>query len=204
VTWHLGETPSQTVGPYFSMRLAEKGQNVLDTPAEGGERIVVTGQVFDGDGRPVEDALLEFWQANPVGRYHHFDDNWPDDNRPDHQGEPSFDSSFTGFARAMTDFESGVWRLETVKPGRLPDSEGALQAPHISVIVQARGTLNPVFTRIYLSDEEEANRDDPILRQAPRERRHTLIANFVKGSSPKLYEFDIKFQGEDETVFFDF
>lgn len=195
----LGQTPSQTVGPFFSMRLGGTGQNVIATPAEGGERIMVTGRVLDGARVPIEDALLEFWQANPVGRYHH-----PDDNRPDDKGEPSFDPSFTGFARAMTDFESGVWRLETVKPGRLPDSEGALQAPHISVIVQARGTLNPVFTRIYLSDEEEANRDDLILRQAPRERRHTLIANLVPGSSPKLYEFDIKFQGEDETVFFDF
>jgi protocatechuate 3,4-dioxygenase alpha subunit len=194
------------------MRLGGKGQNVI--AAEGGERITVTGRVLDGARLPIEDALLEFWQANPAGRYHHPDDTRPDDtrpddippddNRPDGNRKPAFDPSFTGFARAMTDFESGVWRLETVKPGRLPDSEGALQAPHISVIVQARGTLNPVFTRIYLSDDEEANRDDLILRQAPRERRHTLIANLVPGSSPKLYEFDIKFQGEDETVFFDF
>lgn len=198
----LGQTPSQTVGPFFSMRLGGTGQNVI--APKGGERIMVTGRVLDGARVPIEDALLEFWQANPAGRYHHFDDNWPDANRPDDKGEPSFDPSFTGFARAMTDFKSGVWRLETVKPGRLPDPEGALQAPHISVIVQARGTLNPVFTRIYLSDEEEANRDDLILRQTPRERRHTLIANLVPGSSPKLYEFDIKFQGEDETVFFDF
>jgi len=196
------------------MRLGGTGQNVIAAPAEGGERIMVTGRVLDGARVPVEDALLEFWQAHPIGRYHHPDDIRPDDIRPDDirpddirpddKGEPLFDPSFTGFARAMTDFESGVWRLETVKPGRLPDPEGALQAPHISVIVQARGTLNPVFTRIYLSDEEEANRDDLILRQAPRERRHTLIANLVPGSSPKLYEFDIKFQGEDETVFFDF
>ena len=188
----LGQTPSQTVGPYFSMRLGGQGQNVIAT--QGGERILVTGRVLDGAGLPIEDALLEFWQANTAGRYHH-----PDDNR-----ELELDPSFTGFARAMTDFESGVWRLETVKPGRVPDPEGALQAPHISVIVQARGTLNPVFTRIYLSDEAKANRDDLILRQVPRERRQTLIANLVPGSSPKLYEFDIRFQGGDETVFFDF
>ncbi|MEX0698482.1 MAG: protocatechuate 3,4-dioxygenase subunit alpha [Acidimicrobiia bacterium] len=198
----LGQTPSQTVGPFFSMRLGGKGQNVIATP--GGERITVTGRVLDGARLPIEDALLEFWQANPGGRYRHPDDNRPDDNRPDDNPEPAIAPSFTGFARAMTDFESGVWRLETVKPGRLPDSEGALQAPHVSVIVQARGTLNPVFTRIYLSDEDEANRDDLILRQAPRERSHTLIAKLIPGSTPKLYEFDIKFQGDDETVFFDF
>ena len=175
------------------MRLGGQGQNVIGSPDTGG-RITITGRVLDGDRVPIEDALLEFWQANPAGRYQH----------PDDHGDQTLDSAFTGFARAMTDFESGVWRLETVKPGRVADPEGALQAPHISVIVQARGTLNPVFTRMYLSDEEEANRDDLILRQAPRERRHTLIANLVPGSSPKLYEFDIKFQGEDETVFFDF
>ena len=181
------------------MRLGGEGQNVIATADGVGERIIVTGRVLDGDRVPIEDALLEFWQANPAGRYHH-----PDDRRPDDERRPEFDPDFTGFARAMTDFESGVWHLQTVKPGRVPDPEGALQAPHISVIVQARGTLNPVFTRIYLSDEEEANGDDLVLRQAPRDRRHTLIATLVPGSSPKRYEFDIKFQGEDETVFFDF
>jgi len=194
VTWHLGETPSQTVGPYFSMRLAEKGQNVLDTPAEGGERIVVTGQVFDGDGRPVEDALLEFWQANPAGRFNH-----PDDPR-----DLALDPRFSGFARAMTDFATGEYRLETVRPGPVPDLEGSYQAPHISVVVQGRGMLNPVFTRLYFSDEEEANQDDLILRHVPQGRRPTLIALLEPGTDPKVYRYDIRFQGEDETVFLAF
>lgn len=190
----LGQTPSQTVGPYFSMRLGGEGENVLATPAQGGERVVVTGKVFDGDGQPIEDALLEFWQANPLGRYHH----------PDDQRDLALDPAFTGFARAMTDFETGVYRLETVKPGRVPDLEGDFQAPHILVIVQARGMLNPVFTRLYFSDEATANDDDLVLRNVPRSRRHTLIAELVAGSDPKLYEFHVRFQGNNETVFFDF
>jgi protocatechuate 3,4-dioxygenase alpha subunit len=172
------------------MRLGGQGENVLVTT--GGEPIVVTGRVFDGDGRPIEDALLEFWQANPLGRYHH-----PDDRR-----DLALDPAFTGFARAMTDFATGVYRLETVKPGRVPDLEGDFQAPHISVIVQARGMLNPVFTRLYFSDE--VNEDDLVLRTVPRERRSTLIASLIPGSDPKVYEFDVRFQGENETVFFDF
>ncbi|HEX9761683.1 MAG TPA: protocatechuate 3,4-dioxygenase subunit alpha [Acidimicrobiia bacterium] len=190
----LGQTPSQTVGPYYSMRLGGEGQNIIPTPAEGGERVVVTGRVLDGDRRHIEDALIEFWQANPAGRYNH-----PDDPR-----DLTLDPSFTGFARAMSDFETGEYALETIKPGPVPDLEGSFQAPHISLIVQARGMLNPVFTRLYFSDEEEANQDDLILRRVPRERRNTLVADLVPSSDPNTYHFDIKFQGDDETVFFDF
>jgi protocatechuate 3,4-dioxygenase alpha subunit len=176
------------------MRLGGEGQNVITSPAEGGERIVITGKALDGDRNFVEDALFEFWQANPAGRYNH-----PDDTR-----ELALDPSFTGFARAMSDFRTGEYTVETVKPGRVPDVEGGLQSPHISMIVQARGMLNPVYTRVYFSDEEAANRDDLVLRSVPRERRDTLIADLVPGSNPIAYRFDIKFQGEDETVFFDF
>jgi protocatechuate 3,4-dioxygenase alpha subunit len=189
-----GETPSQTVGPYFSMRLAGPGQNILGSPDGPGERIVVTGKVLDGDRNHIEDALLEIWQANPSGRYRH-----PDDTR-----DLDLDEGFTGFGRAISDFHSGEYIFETVKPGPVPDIEGAFQAPHISLIVQARGTLNPMFTRIYLSDEEDANRDDLILRGVPAERRHTLIAELAESGPPKVYRFDVRFQGEDETVFFDF
>jgi protocatechuate 3,4-dioxygenase alpha subunit len=190
----LGQTPSQTVGPYFSMRLGGPGQNVVSSPDGAGERIVITGRVLDGDRNHIEDALLESWQANPLGRYNH-----PDDRR-----DVDLDPGFTGFARAMSDFETGIYRIETVKPGRVPDVEGDFQAPHISVIVQARGMLNPVFTRIYFSDEEVANDDDLILRQVPPNRRQTLVARVVEGTDPKEYLLDVKFQGEDETVFFDF
>jgi protocatechuate 3,4-dioxygenase alpha subunit len=190
----LPETPSQTVGPYFTMRLSGPGQNIVVGADPAAERIVITGRVLDGERNHIEDALLEIWQANHAGRYNH-----PDDTR-----DLPLESFFTGFARAATDFQTGGYRFETVKPGRVPDTEGAFQAPHISLIVQARGMLNPVFTRIYFSDEEEANTDDLLLRGVPLERRPTLIAELVPGTDPKEYHFDVRFQGDDETVFFDF
>ena len=187
----LGETPSQTVGPYFSMRLAGEGQNILTT---SDDRILIEGKVFDGAGTHIEDAFLEIWQAGTSGRYHH-----PDDSR-----DLELDPSFTGFGRTATDFETGEYRFETLKPGRVPDPEGAFQAPHISLIVQGRGMLIPAFTRIYFSDEAEANADDLVLRGVPESRRHTLIADLQEGTNPRAYRFDIRMQGDDETVFFDF
>ena len=186
----LGQTPSQTVGPYYTLRLFKEGENVLVPTGHPG-RIAIQGKVLDGDRNPIEDALLEIWQANSVGRYRH-----PDDPR-----DLALDNGFTGFGRAITDFETGEYTFETVKPGRVPDAEGAFQAPHISLIVQGRGMLNPVFTRIYFSDEDEANRDDLILRGVPAARRTTLIAELVEAA---VYRFDVLFQGDDETVFFDF
>lgn len=188
----LGETPSQTVGPYFSMRLSQEGENVLTSRED---RIVIEGKVTDGEGNHIEDALLEIWQAAPSGRYRH-----PDDTRDELDVEPDF----TGFGRAASDFHTGEYRFETLKPGRVPDPEGELQAPHISMVVQGRGMLNPVFTRIYFSDEEEANADDLVLRRVPETRRHTLIAQLQEGSSPPIYRFEIRMQGDGETVFFDF
>lgn len=188
----FGQTPSQTVGPYFSMRLAGEGENVLPAPS-GSQRIVITGKVLDGDRNPIEDALIETWQANPAGRYNH-----PDDTR-----DVELSPGFTGFARATSDFETGRYRVETVKPGPVPDPEGSFQAPHISVILQARGMLYQLYTRIYFSDEIEANQDDLVLRRIPASRRDTLIAQLAEGSDPPEYRFDIRIQGEDETVFFD-
>lgn len=188
----LGQTPSQTPGPYFAMRIAAEGENVLPVP-EGAERIVISGKVLDADGDHVEDALVEMWQANPAGRYNH----------PDDQRDLCLSEGFSGFARAKTDFETGEYRVETVKPGPVPDPEGEPQAPHISLIIQARGMLNPVFTRIYFSDEPEANDHDLVMRKVPAERRETLIAKAVDGSDPMEYRFDIKLQGDKETVFFD-
>ena len=185
------ETPSQTVGPYFSMRLALDGENILTTSKD---RIVVTGKVIDGDGNHIEDACLEIWQAGTSGRYRH-----PDDIR-----DLALDDGFTGFGRAKSDFETGEYRFETVKPGSVPDSEGEDQAPHIALIVQGRGMLNPVFTRIYFSDEIEKNQNDLVLRSVPESRRGTLVAQMEEGSEPPTYRFDVKFQGDDETVFFDF
>lgn len=186
----LGQTPSQTVGPYFAIRIATGEEWRLSVP-DGGERIVITGRVLDGEGEAVPDALVETWQANPEGRYNH----------PDDQRDLTLHTDFSGFGRAKT--ESGEYRIETVKPGPVPDPEGEPQAPHISVIVQARGMLNPVFTRLYFSDEPEANEHDLVMQRVPAGRRDTLVARHVVGSDPTEYRFDIKLQGENETVFFD-
>ncbi len=191
----LGQTPSQTLGPYFSLRLGAEGENLLAGPDVPGKRIQVAGTVLDGDRRPIEDALIEVWQANAAGRYRH-----PDDNRT----EIALDDGFTGFGRALTDFETGDYLIETVKPGPVPDPEGELQAPHLNLIIQARGMLNPSFTRVYFSDEEEANRADLVLGMVPAERRHTLVAKRGEPGDPQQYRFDIRFQGDDETVFFEF
>lgn len=189
----LGQTPSQTVGPYFAMRIAaDDAESVLPVP-EGAERIVITGTVYDGDGNHVEDALIETWQANPAGRYDH----------PDDQRDIDLSTGFTGFARAKSDFDDGSYRIDTVKPGAVPDPEGEPQAPHIAVVIQARGMLNPVFTRIYFSDEAPANQHDLVMRRVPEGRRPTLIADLVEGTDPVEYQFDIRLQGEGETVFFD-
>jgi protocatechuate 3,4-dioxygenase, alpha subunit len=190
----LGPTPSQTVGPYFTLRLSGEGENILASSGQSGTPIVIEGKVLDGDRNHIEDALLEVWQANAAGRYYH-----PDDTR-----DLELDNGFTGFGRAITDFNTGIYRFETVKPGLVPDVEGAFQAPHISLIVQGRGMLNPVFTRIYFSDEEVANADDLILRSIPPGRRNTLIAELIDDSEPRTYRFDVLFQGDDETVFLDF
>lgn len=188
----LGQTPSQTLGPFFAMRIATGDENTLPVP-KGAERIVISGRVFDGDGTHVEDALIETWQANPAGRYRH----------PDDVSDRSLDEGFTGFARTKTEFETGLYRIETVKPGSVPDPEGEPQSPHISMIIQARGMLNPLFTRLYFSDETEANEHDMVLGSVPAGRRSTLIAQLVEGSDPKEYSFDVRLQGDDETVFFD-
>lgn len=188
----LGQTPSQTVGPFFSIRLGDASDSTLAVP-EGAERIILTGRVLDGDGAHVEDALIETWQANQEGRYNH-----PDDRR-----DLSLDAAFTGFARANSAFETGEFRIETVKPGPVPDPEGEPQAPHISMIIQARGVNNPLFTRVYFADETEANSRDMVLNSVPADRRDTLIARIVPDSDPPEYTFDIRLQGDGETVFFD-
>lgn len=173
----LGSTPSQTVGPFFAFGL----------PFEGGERLVedggiwISGAVYDGAGEPVVDALVEIWQANRHGRYRH-----PEDTREELPLEDGFD----GFGRCGTD-ENGEFRFCTVKPGAT-----APHAPHINVIVLARGLLQHLFTRIYFPDEETANAADPLLSsiEAPA-MRDTLIAHDLR--------FDIHLQGENQTAFLD-
>jgi protocatechuate 3,4-dioxygenase alpha subunit len=192
-TQRLPVTPSQTVGPFFHPSLAhvDVPQNHVARADTRGARIRIEGVVFDGAGDPVPDAIVEIWQANSEGRYAH-----PGDTR-----DLAVDGGFIGFARSATDDAGRFW-FETVKPGRVPfDTEGSrMQAPHISVTIFARGLLNHLFTRIYFADDL-ANADDPILAFVPAERRETLLAIRGDGDSA-IYRFDIRLQGEGETVFF--
>ncbi|MEP7202736.1 MAG: protocatechuate 3,4-dioxygenase subunit alpha [Ilumatobacteraceae bacterium] len=191
-----GQTPSQTVGPYYTMRLSGEGDNVLTTPETLGERIRIEGHVLDGDRKHMEDALIELWQADSGGRYHH-----PADDR----GDLAPDPAFIGFGRCACDFRTGAYSFLTVKPGPVPHPSGGMQAPHISLTVQARGMLNPTFTRLYFDDEAAANSTDPVLQTVPETRRSTLIAERLSDtdSAVPTFRFDIRYQGENETVFFD-
>lgn len=187
-------TPSQTVGPYFTMRLSSEGDNVLTAPETVGTRIRVEGRVLDGDRNHIEDALIELWQADSGGRYHH-----PGDDRDDVPADPAF----TGFGRCASDFHSGSYSFLTVKPGPVPHPAGGMQAPHLSLIIQARGMLNPTFTRVYFPDEQSANAADPVLQSVPENRRATLVAELIESTGVPVYRFDVRYQGDDETVFFD-
>ncbi|GAB7052928.1 protocatechuate 3,4-dioxygenase subunit alpha [Catenuloplanes indicus] len=180
-----GLTPSQTVGPYLSIGLPwPDGHSVVEEGTPGAIRIF--GTVYDGAGAEVPDALIETWQADPAGGFAH-----PDDPRG-----PA-DSGFRGFGRCPTD-DAGDWAIITLKPGVVPDREGRPQAPHIDVSVLARGLLHRVVTRIYFADEPAANAADPVLATVPEARRSTLLAT-PDGDG---YRFDIRLQGDDETVFF--
>jgi protocatechuate 3,4-dioxygenase alpha subunit len=195
------QTASQTVGPYFAYCLTEAeryggrdiASNVLATEQTLGHRIRIEGRVLDGAGKPVPDAMIEIWQANAAGRYTH-----PEDKR----ARAALDPSFKGFGRAGTD-GNGRFFFDTIKPGALPGTRGAQQAPHVSVIVFARGMLVHAYTRLYFSDEHTANAADPTLGSVPEARRKTLIAERRESDGQVAYHFDIRLQGADETVFFD-
>jgi protocatechuate 3,4-dioxygenase alpha subunit len=190
----LQMTASQTVGPYLHIGLS--GLNTDNLVGEGvtGERVVIEGRIFDGNGRPVTDGLVEIWQANAHGKYAH-----PDDTR-----DLPLEPGFKGFGRVPTDDE-GAFRFTTIKPGRVPGPSSSLQAPHIVVSFFTRGLLKRLATRIYFPDEP-SNDGDPVLNQVPAERRPTLIARRVPARDGVL-EWNIVLQGEangqGETVFFD-
>ena len=172
-------TPSQTVGPFFGVGLPFEGGREM-APASAAGAVRLEGQVFDGNGDPVPDALLEIWQADEQGRYR----LTPDD--------PA-----TGFGRCRTDAE-GAFSFLTVKPGRTPAPDGRLQAPHLNVTVFARGLLRHLVTRMYFPDQTEANATDPVLNLVDPARRETLMAK----NCGSVLHFDIRLQGERETVFF--
>lgn len=193
------QTPSQTVGPYFAYGLtSEQYGYQLDQIAGGnltsdaddvtGERIRIEGRVLDGQGEVIPDAMIEIWQADGEGRYAH-----PADPR-------GSNTSFKGFGRVGTGTDpQNRFIFETVKPA----SVDGKQAPHINVIVFARGLLSHAYTRIYFSDEETANAEDPALANVPVERRNTLIGRRESAAQGVVYLWDIHMQGDEETVFFD-
>jgi protocatechuate 3,4-dioxygenase alpha subunit len=191
---HAG-TPSQTVGPFFHIALERPEWNDLTTEATRGEKIIIEGRVLDGDGAPVDDAMVEIWQANAEGEYDH-----ADDAQADKRGGPSF----RGFGRAFTDAQ-GRYHFTTIRPGRAPGGGGSLEAPRISVAIFARGLLKQLITRIYFADEP-ANDTDPVLAgiSDPNARRTLLaVRRDADLGGPAAYTFDILLQGADETVFFD-
>ncbi|MCE8509167.1 protocatechuate 3,4-dioxygenase subunit alpha [Ruegeria pomeroyi] len=199
---YLKETPSQTAGPYVHIGLAPgaAGFDIYDQelgwdiagPNAAGERIRVEGRVIDGTGSPVKDVLIEVWQANAAGIHAH----------PEHVGR--VEEGFRGWGRVITDFETGEWGFDTVKPGPVPGRNGSKQAPHLNLWIVARGINIGLNTRLYFSDEAEANAADPVLNLIEWEnRRATLIAARGEREGKPLYRFDIHLQGPQETVFFD-
>jgi protocatechuate 3,4-dioxygenase, alpha subunit len=199
---YLKETPSQTAGPYvhiglapgaagFDIYRAELGWDIAG-PNAAGERIRVEGVVIDGIGSPIKDVLLEAWQANADGIYAH------------PEGGGAVEDGFRGWGRVITDFDTGEWGFDTIKPGRAMGRDGTLMAPHISLWIVARGINLGLRTRIYFSDEAAANAEDPVINLIEWERRRaTLIAKRGEKGGLPVYRFDIKVQGQDETVFFD-
>jgi protocatechuate 3,4-dioxygenase alpha subunit len=199
---YLKETPSQTAGPYVHIGLApgaagfdiyerELGHDIAG-PHAAGQRIRVEGLVIDGTGSPIKDVMLEAWQANAAGHYAH-----PEGGGPVEDG-------FRGWGRVITDFATGEWGFDTVKPGPVPGRNGTVQAPHISLWLVARGINLGLHTRLYFEDEAEANAADPVLNGIEwAARRPTLIARRTGHDGHVIYRFDIRIQGEGETVFFE-
>jgi protocatechuate 3,4-dioxygenase, alpha subunit len=185
----LSPTPSQTVGPYFHIGTDDgfiRGELVAPDREDA---VRVFGTVSDGEGTPINDAMIEIWQANAAGRYAH-----PEDVREDLPLEEGFD----GFGRTHTDAD-GRYEFVTVKPGVVPGADGRPQAPHIEVSVFARGLLKRLVTRIYFPDEAEANEADPLLSSIEdAEARAALVAVADDGG----LRFDINLQGDRETTFF--
>ncbi|MGQ0333428.1 protocatechuate 3,4-dioxygenase subunit alpha [Halomonas elongata] len=197
----LHETASQTAGPYVHIGLAldvaglpERDEEIwsrMAKPEAEGEHIEVIGTVIDGNGDPVRDALLEAWQADASGQY-----------------QPAFDlqKAFNSFGRTATTAEgNSEWSLTTIKPGSVARGDGKVMAPHINLAVFARGINIHLQTRLYFEDEVEANAACPVLGaiESPT-RRQTLIAKREEVDGKVRYRFDIRLQGEGETVFFDF
>ena len=187
---HIGLLPQQANIEVFKNNF----NNQLVQEKTLGERIRLEGQVFDGLGLPLRDVLIEIWQADANGVY---------PSAEDIQGKVA-DPHFHGWGRTGADFETGFWSFNTIKPGSVLGRKGTTQAPHIALIIFARGINIGLNTRVYFEDEAQANAQDPVLKGiewAPR--RQTLIAKREEQDGEVVYRFDIRVQGEDETVFLD-
>ena len=196
----LKETPSQTAGPYVHIGLALAAAgiepreheiwNQMSKPEAPGEHILLLGNVYDGNGHLVRDSFLELWQADDQGHYHiDFDQDKP----------------FNSFGRTATTFDAGEWTVQTIKPGVVNNAAGVPMAPHINISLFARGVNIHLHTRLYFSDEAEANAKDPVLNLIEQPaRRETLVATRCEVDGKLAYRFDMRIQGEGETVFFDF
>jgi protocatechuate 3,4-dioxygenase alpha subunit len=182
-----GITPWQTVGPYFHYALPyDSGPQVAGSSRAGA--FTLHGYVYDAEGTPIPDSLVEIWQADESGRF------------VDEPGifEAPAPDGFRGFGRCDTDAD-GHYAFTTVKPAGVPTEDGAEQAPHIAMSVFARGMLRRVVTRVYFDDEATANASDPLLSSVEASRSATLVAVSEDGG----YRFDVRLQGADETVFLD-
>ncbi|MDM9645734.1 protocatechuate 3,4-dioxygenase subunit alpha [Rhizobium sp. S163] len=197
---YLKETPSQTAGPYVHIGLTpnfcdiggvyERDLGVaMVNDKTTGERITVTGRIFDGASALVRDAVIEIWQADSAGIY-----NSPSEMRG------TADPNFTGWGRCPTRAEDGVFSFDTVKPGKVPFKDGRRQAPHINFWIVARGINIGLQTRMYFPEETEANGADPLLQRIEHRDR---VATLIAARDGSTYTFDIRLQGENETVFLD-
>jgi protocatechuate 3,4-dioxygenase alpha subunit len=191
-----GITPSQTVGPFFAYVLTpheyaarEIFSRDIATPDAAGRPIRIEGYVIDGDGEPIIDAMVEIWQADGDGSF------------ATSAASPGMNTAFKGFGRSDLD-SNGFFAFTTVMPGQVPGPNGGLQAPHVNVSIFARGLLKRLFTRIYF-EGEAANATDPILALVPEDRRPTLIATRRERGDETVYTFNIRLQGDGETVFFE-
>lgn len=186
-------TPSHTVGPFYGYALPFPGGGDI-APVGHPDTITVQGYVYDGEGNPLPDAFVELWGPDPDGNVSTTDGSIRRD--PASGGYLGRNGvEFTGWGRIQTD-ANGHWYARTLRPGARGQS-----APYLSACVFARGLLVHLFTRIYLPGDESALAADPLLSGLDAARRDTLIA---QDDGRGTYRFDIRLQGEGETVFLEF
>lgn len=199
---YLKESASQTAGPYVHIGCTSNfvgihgvfdkdlGSGALYNDQTRGTRITIRGTVYDGGGNPLRDALVEIWQADESGLY-----NSPSETRG------TADPNFLGWGRSPGDMDTGEFVFETIKPGQVPFKDGRLMAPHVTFWIVARGINIGLHTRMYFPEEEQANAIDPVLARIEHKNRIPTLIAAKEGDN--TYRFDIRLQGDGETVFFD-